>query len=331
MRVIIAAGGTGGHIYPALSLANELTNQGYIVKFISSNNQVAHEILDETNLDVTFMDLKGFSRQKSFKAIIDNFKTLYKLSKVMVKTNKIIKEFKPDCCIGFGSYITYPVIKLAKKKGIKTIIHEQNSYPGLVNRKLANQVDYVAYTYKASLEYFNQVDKDKLIYTSNPRISGLKPHPKGEGILILGGSLGADFLNNLAFELADLTDEKITLVSGSRNKLTSNKANLEIIEFIPNMLEVIANARVVITRAGATTLLECCALGKNTIAIPSPNVVCDHQTKNAMELSQMGLIRYISENNANSEAVYKLVEEEVNLAKFNNIDANNAIIKLIND
>lgn len=332
MKIMIAAGGTGGHIFPAISLANYLLSHGDEVLFISSDNNIAHEILDDLALNTKFYPMQGLSRDKSFAGLKKNLQAVNLLNKAKKQISKDFKSFNPDVCIGFGSYITYPVIKLAKANKIPTIIHEQNSYPGLVNRMLATDVDYVCYTYQTSLEYFkdSKTNPNKYIYTSNPRISEITPHQGGDYILVLGGSLGAEKLNEIAQELSLKTDELIILVSGSRYNVKS-RDNLIVKSYIPDLLNVMKQAKVIITRGGATTLLECCALEKKTIVIPSPNVVCNHQMLNAQELASNGYLEYVSEEDASVDQIYKMINDDFQPQAFVNINANEKIYNLIKE
>lgn len=331
MRIVLAAGGTGGHIYPAISLGLFLQNQGYDVLLISSDNAISHEILDDINLPKQFYTLHGLSRDKSVKGMMSNVKTAKELVIVSRKVKKLLKEFNPQVCIGFGSYITYPVISEAHKLGIKTIIHEQNSYPGFVNRKLSKVVDYVCYSYHASLEFFDQTNPDKYVYTQNPRISEISPHPGGKYILVLGGSLGAECLNNLAQAIAPNVNQPVLLVSGSRYHIDTPVDNLIVKPYIADLLSVMQEASIVITRGGATTLLECCSMEKNTIVIPSPNVVANHQMLNAKELQDLGYLRLISENDVDPQKLLTLINTPFTPQPFKRIDANQKILGLIKE
>lgn len=331
MKIMLAAGGTGGHIYPALSLAKYLENDNHEVMLISSNNDISHEILDNQSINIKFFNLHGISREKSLNGIKQNFKTLNELRKVNRQVKELIKEFKPQVCIGFGSYISYPVIHQALKAKIPTMIHEQNSYPGLVNRHLANKVDYVLYAYQACTKFFKNVDSNKLIYVQNPRISELIPHHRSDYILFIGGSLGASRINELAVDVAPKLDIPVLLVSGSRFHVEQQVSNLTIKPYINNLLDVIKNAKVVITRGGATTLLECCSLEKNTIVIPSPNVTADHQTLNAKELADAGHLRYIPESEVDGDKLIAMINEEFKMKPFKKLDSNKIITDLIKE
>ena len=329
MKIVITAGGSGGHIYPALELAKELKDQHDIL-FISCDKKISHKILDEQDFEVINYKLNGFYREKSIKAIMKNIATVFRLIKVYILTFFKLMKFKPDSTIGFGSYITYPVIKIAKLFNSKTFIHEQNSYPGLVNRKLAKSVDNIFYCYEKSLDYFED-NIDKCIYSSNPRIQNITPmKTNGEYILILGGSLGAEKMSEAAVELAKKTNLQIKVVTGiNYNKIENKLSNLEIIDYLEDSIEIMNGAKIIITRGGATTLLELVALNKNIIVIPSPNVTANHQYENALELSNKNLVRILEEKFFTIELLEKLINEPFIPGKLEIIRANEIIIKTI--
>ncbi len=332
MKIVLAAGGTGGHIYPALSLAHYLINQGCDVLFISSDNEVAHNILDHSNLKVLYYQLQGISRDLSIKGIKKNFKTLHLLAKCNHAISQVLDQYQPDIIMGFGSYISFIPLKYGIKHHIKTLIHEQNSYPGLVNRYLANKVDAICYTYENSLMYFKIKNPQKLLYTANPRLNEIdKTNLSKDFILVLGGSLGASKLIEIGEQLALHTQEKIVLVTGKRYHSNVKRNNLIIKDYLDDAISYLKKAKVIITRGGATTLLECCYLGKNTIVIPSPNVVKDHQTLNAKELAKNGYLRYISEDKANINTIIKLINTPFKPIPFKDINPNAIIYQKIKE
>lgn len=333
MRIMIAAGGTGGHIFPAIALTNALLNANHEVLFITSNNAIAHEILDPYSFDKRFYDLQGLSRKKNFKGLRHNMIAAYKLNVVNRKLKKEFDKFQPEICIGFGSYVSYPAIQIANKRNITTIIHEQNSYPGLVNRMVCKNVDYVCYTYKHSLNYFPDYKSNpqKYVYTSNPRIDGIKPHPDGDFILFLGGSQGAKQMNELAIEMSKITSEMVVLISGTRFPITYTAKNFVSKKFVPDLLNLMRQARYIITRGGATTLIECSALHKKTIAIPSPNVVANHQYFNAKELADQGYVQILEEQDATVENLAKLIDNDFVYKPFPEINSNQRILDLIEE
>ncbi len=316
MKYIISAGGTGGHIYPALHLAQKLIEDGDEVIFIASNRNVDHQILDHIkDIDIRFYQMDGLSRSLNVKSIYKNIKNIFYTLNVLAKSNKLLKNFKPDYVIGFGGFVTYPILDLAVRKKIKTAIHEQNSYPGLVNRKLASKVDCVFYTFDSSIKYFENAKK--LVFSSNPRGDVAQSydleHNKENNILLVGGSLGAESINNLGFELAKNSDFNVTLICGERfyeeNIQNEIPSNLTLLAYSDSLIEMFNKNELVIARAGATTLVELVYSSTLCIAIPSPNVVANHQEINAREYQKLGLIDVVLESEINTGFVISKIRE----------------------
>lgn len=346
MKYIITGGGTGGHLYPGIQIATELKSRGHEVLFIASKNGIDQSIFDKTEIDfpVQYWDLRGFVRSFSPKAVIKNIQNGVKVIKNTRRAQKLIKEFQPDFVIGMGGYISYPVLKAANKIGVKTAIHEQNSYPGVTNRQLAKIVDYVFYTYEKALYYFD-LSSTEAIYTSNPRIDEARKFKTSEqdknNILFLGGSLGAEKMNEAALSYAKNNPEKkIDLVCGERyaKELESiSYENLKIHSYLPDQLAWMNKAELVVTRAGATTLLEAVALGKLTLAIPSPNVVANHQYENANTFKEKGYIELLEEKDLTAESLTKMIdklygdkEKYVTKQKeFNNVKSLETILNIV--
>ncbi len=323
---LITAGGTGGHINPGVLIAKELVSNGNEVIFVFSQRAVDHIILDnEDTFTSKFFKMSGFEREITIVSIFKNIRNIWRTMIVFIQIIYLFLKFKPDYVIGMGGFISYPVIKIAKLFKVKVVIHEQNSYPGVVNRKLCSQVDKVFYTYQASTKYFTKAKK--LVYTGNPRgeLAKTKRNSnKNNEVLFIGGSLGAEAINKIAVEYAIETKQKTTLICGQRyiNKLTERSSNLNLIEYADDLVERIAMAQIVVTRGGATTLLECINALALTIVIPSPNVVGDHQTKNAQELEKLGLLKIIEEDNLNlvmlkSKINEVLLEQDILISKMN--------------
>jgi UDP-N-acetylglucosamine--N-acetylmuramyl-(pentapeptide) pyrophosphoryl-undecaprenol N-acetylglucosamine transferase len=249
-------------------------------------------------------------------------------------------KFRPDAVIGMGGFITYPVLKYANILKIKTYIHEQNSYPGLVNRKLAQGVTKVFYTYESCLTYFKG-NKDNFVYTSNPRIEEAKKYlnsTKKDYILFMGGSLGAQKINDIAIEYANVNKKHIKLVVGDRfYDEYQNYSNqyIEIINYLDNPLLMMSEAQIIVTRAGATTLLECVAMNARILAIPSPNVVEDHQSINANEIQKFGIISILSESDLSLKLfesnIQELSTKEILGNRLVDINAVDLIIKNIKE
>ncbi|MGL5020593.1 MAG: UDP-N-acetylglucosamine--N-acetylmuramyl-(pentapeptide) pyrophosphoryl-undecaprenol N-acetylglucosamine transferase, partial [Mycoplasmatales bacterium] len=320
MKYIISAGGTGGHIYPGIIIADELVKEGHEVIFIASKRKIDRQILKDMNFKVKHYNMGGFERSFSVKSIFKNILNLFLLFFVSIKLVFLYIIFRPKVVIGMGGYISYPVLKIAKIFRKKTCIHEQNSYPGLVNRKLASKVDKVFYTYETSLDYFNPKSKgDKYVYTSNPRIEIAKLYRgrlKKDYVLFMGGSLGAEAINDLAIEFSKKTNTKVIIVVGSRyfEKYIKYSSDLiTIINYLEEPLLYISEANVIVTRGGATTLIECVALDSKIVAIPSPNVVANHQTLNAKELEKFAIIRVLKESEINIEVLVNSIDYLMNV------------------
>lgn len=300
MKYIITAGGTGGHIYPALTIAKAL--KGDEVLFIASKKDLDKSILSKVDFKITikYWHLSGFLRKLTPKNIILNIINVFKLLICIVRSIVLIIKFKPDAVIGFGGYISFPIVFIASIFNIKTIIHEQNSYPGVVNRQLGKRVDKVCITYKASEVYF---DKKKVVYTSNPRIDVVnenndQSHIKYD-VMSIGGSLGAEVINENILEYAkNNSNKQVKLITGERyykEYEDIDLKNLKIKEYSEDIFTDIRQSDVIITRGGATTLLELVAMEKLIIVIPSINVVADHQTTNAEAFESKNMLKIIPE------------------------------------
>ena len=305
LRVIISGGGTGGHIFPAVSIANaikELRPDAKIL-FVGAEGRMEMQRVPDAGYDIIGLPIAGFDRKHLWK----NVAVLIKLARSQWKARQIIKQFKPQVAVGVGGYASGPTLKTAGMMGIPTLIQEQNSYAGVTNKLLAQKATKICVAYDGMEKFF---PANKIIITGNPvrqnltqstlskeealRLFNLMPDKKT--ILIVGGSLGARTINNTL--MAGLSvikanqniqfiwqtgkiyyDQMINAV-----KAEEPLKNLHVTDFIKNMDAAYAAADLVISRAGAGSISEFCLLGKPTILIPSPNVAEDHQTKNALAL-----------------------------------------------
>ncbi|OLO40798.1 undecaprenyldiphospho-muramoylpentapeptide beta-N-acetylglucosaminyltransferase [Alkalihalophilus pseudofirmus] len=306
MRVIVSGGGTGGHIYPALSLIQEIKKQyaDAEVLYIGTENGLESELVTRENIPFQTIKITGFRRKLSF----ENVKTIYRFLKGTNDSKKMIKQFKPDVVVGTGGYVCGPVVYAASQLNIPTAIHEQNSVPGLTNKFLSRYVDKIVLSFPESKKLFPE---KKTVYLGNPRASevistdanrgresvGLKEGKKS--ILIVGGSRGAKPINDAFLEvLPEMKnfDYQFLYVTGQVHyekvmeavRAKGNPDNVIIKPFIHNMPEVLAGVDLIVARAGATTLAEITALGLPSILIPSPYVTNNHQEKNARSLSVKG-------------------------------------------
>lgn len=303
LKVIISGGGTGGHIFPAISIANELKDRypQTEILFVGALGKMEMERVPAAGYQIMGLPVMGFPRKPSLKSLV----FFWKLFKSMRLARKIIKEFNPDVAIGVGGFASGPVLKAAVQKGVPAIIQEQNSYAGVTNKLLSAKVKKVCVAYPNMERYF---DKQKIVLTGNPIRKNLveaivnkqeayahfKLDEAKPVVLIVGGSLGARTLNESVLanlELIRKAESQVIWQTGSYyysemiSRLGDEKPeNLFPMEFVSRMDYAYAVADVVISRAGAGTISELCLLAKPSILVPSPNVAEDHQTKNALAL-----------------------------------------------
>ena len=326
MRVIISAGGTGGHIYPALAIVNCIKEKEPNSEFlyVGTHNRMEKDIVPKTGIPFVGIEMYGFNR----KNLLKNFKTIKCLYKSKKQLKNIIKEFNPDIVIGVGGYITYPVITTAHKLGYKTFIHEQNSVAGKANLMMADSVDLIGVSLKSSM---NEFPTKKVIFTGNPcGENALKAKKidkttlgftKGKKLVVfVMGSLGAENVHKFMKENINKFSSKnyeVLYITGKNNyediKSIKHPSNVKLLPYLDNLAGLFKDTDILITRAGASTLSEIIALKIPSILIPSPFVPNNHQFKNAMDL-------------VNNKAA--LLVEEKNLT-FDNIDTN--INKLLSD
>ena len=323
MRVVISAGGTGGHIYPALAIINKIKEKEPSSEFlyIGTHNRMEKDVVPKYNIPFKSIEIYGFNR----KNLLKNFKTIKCLISAKGKCKKMIKEFKPDIVIGVGGYVTAPVIMAAHSLGIKTFIHEQNSISGKANLALSKIVDLIGVSFKSSMKEF---PKDKTIFTGNPcsedavkkeamdkKELGLSKNKKL--VLFVMGSLGSSKVNEFLVKTMGLFENKdyeILYVTGKNDyeEIIKNKfpSNVKVVPYIENMTRIMKNTDLIVTRSGASTLSEIIALNLPSILIPSPYVPNNHQYVNAMDLVNEKSAVLIEEKNLDSK---KLVKEIDNL------------------
>lgn len=299
-RFIISGGGTGGHIYPAVAIANELKSRFPEAEFlfVGAKDKMEMQKVPQAGYAIKGLWISGIQR----KLTLDNAMFPFKLLSSMWNSFRIIKSFKPDVVIGTGGFASGAVLKVASMLGIPTVIQEQNSYPGITNKLLAKKANKICVAYENLERFF---PKDKMILTGNPVRQDLINEPsKSEAIayfkldankktlLVLGGSLGARRINQLIEKELDFLLSQNIQIIWQCGKLYLNdyskyneKDNVQVVAFIDRMDLVYAAADVVISRSGASSVSELCIVGKPTIFIPSPNVAEDHQTKNAKAIS----------------------------------------------
>lgn len=329
-RIIISGGGTGGHIFPAVSIANALKkiDPGTEILFVGAEGRMEMEKVPAAGYKIVGLPVRGFVRSLS----PQNLVVLWKLAKSLLRARRILKEFGPDVVVGVGGYASGPVLRQAGSMGIPTLIQEQNSYAGVTNKLLAKKAGKICVAYEGMEKYF---PADKIVKTGNPvrqsfenlgalrnealNYFGLKSDKPV--VLILGGSLGAGTINNsLSGDLAkmDASGCQWLWQTGKfyfekTNALVSagSHPDIKVLGFIDRMDYAFAVADVIISRAGAGTISELCLVGKPVILVPSPNVAEDHQTKNALALSTRNAAMFVRD----ADAVNTLVDNAINLVR----------------
>ena len=325
MRVIITAGGTGGHIYPALAILNKIKDEEDNSEFlyIGTHNRMEKDLIPSLGIPYKEIEITGFYR----KITLDNFKTVKRFFDARKKCLSIIDDFKPDVVIGAGGYVTAPVIWAAHKLGYKTFIHEQNSVVGLSNKYLSKYVDKVGVSFESTLKMFPQ---NKVVLTGNPcsekAILTKKAKKSDFGlsddkklVLIVMGSLGSVTVNEKMVEFMygfRSKDYEILFVTGNsyyeKLKMQRFPQNVKVVPFIENLPSIMKCTDLMVSRAGASTMSEIMALGIPTIFIPSPYVTNNHQYKNAMDLVSKDAAFILEENDLEKGTFIHMVDEILN-------------------
>lgn len=347
-RVVISGGGTGGHIFPAIAIANELKkrNPQVSILFVGAQGKMEMERVPQAGYEITGLPIVGFKRKLSF----SNFLLPFKLLKSLLKARSVLKKFDPELVIGVGGYASGPTLKMAQLLGMPTVIQEQNSFPGKTNILLSKKAKLICTAYSGLEQFFS---KSKIRLTGNPvraelshssltREEALKVFDlevSRKTILVIGGSLGARTLNDAlsgAIEAISKNNIQVIWQCGKGYYQALLNANLDLpkhiklLPFISRMDAAYAGADVVVSRAGALSVSELCLIGKATILVPSPNVAEDHQTKNAMALvannaallvkdrdAVKSLVQTIFDLVTDKEQIKKLSENIKKLAKPN--------------
>ena len=328
LRIIISGGGTGGHIFPAVSIANaikELRPDTEIL-FVGAEGRMEMHRVPAAGYPIKGLPVAGFDRKNLFK----NIPVLIKLFKSQRLARKIVKDFQPHTAVGVGGYASGPTLKVAGSMGIPTLLQEQNSYAGVTNKLLAKQAKKICVAYEGMERFF---DKDKILLTGNPVRQGLLNHsttreeaistfgldPNKRTILILGGSLGARTINQCLIENLDKVKSSGVQFIWQTGKIYIEEAKaavakagelpmLHVTDFISDMATAYCAADLVISRAGAGSISEFCLLQKPVILVPSPNVAEDHQTKNALALVNKNAALYVKDIEAKDLLLDKAIE-----------------------
>ena len=331
LRIIISGGGTGGHIFPAVSIANAIKEQrpDTEILFVGAEGRMEMHRVPAAGYPIKGLPIAGFNR----KNLLKNIPVLIKLFKSQQMAKAIIKEFKPHAAVGVGGYASGPTLKVAGNMGIPTLLQEQNSYAGVTNKLLAKQAHKICVAYEGMERFF---EKEKIILTGNPVRQDLLNHtasqadaiksfgldPNKKTILVLGGSLGARTINNCIIQNLDKiknSDVQFIWQTGkiyieeARDSVskTGGLSMIHVTDFISNMGIAYRAADLVISRAGAGSISEFCLLQKPVILVPSPNVAEDHQTKNALALVNKNAALYVKDVDAKD----KLVDEALQAVK----------------
>ncbi len=329
MKAIISGGGTGGHIFPAIAVAQELkrNNKDIEILFVGAEGKMEMEKVPKAGFDIKGLWISGLQRKLTMRNLLFPVKLLSSL----IKANRIVKNFKPDIVISFGGYASGPVAQIANWKGIPLVLQEQNSFPGITNKLLASKAEKICVAYNGMEKYF---EKKKIIFTGNPVRQDISEMDKDinsiarkhfdlvqnkKTVLIFGGSLGARSLNEAVgqnFEkiLGGKDDVQLIWQVGKLyyNDYAipelANHPNVKILPFIDRMDLAYAAADLVVSRAGALTISELSLAAKAVILVPSPNVAEDHQTKNAMNLFDQNAAALIKDIDVKEKIGTKIIE-----------------------
>ncbi len=333
MKVIISGGGSGGHVFPAIAIANELKKQrpDAEILFVGAEGKIEMEKVPKAGYPIKDLWISGFHR----KLTLRNLMFPIKLVSSLFKAYGIIRKFKPDVVIGVGGYASGPTLQVATMRGIPTLIQEQNSFPGVTNRLLAKKVNRICVAYEGLERFF---PKEKIRLTGNPVRQDIMElsNQREEGIeyfgldknkktiFLFGGSLGARTLNDAMAANKDLLEKNQNVqvlwqtgklyIDEFQNSATAQLPNVKILPFVDRMDLAYAMADLMVTRAGALTISELCLVGKPAILIPSPNVSEDHQTMNVKALSTKDAAVLVEDKNAKTmleQALQMLDNEQV--------------------
>ena len=342
LRIIISGGGTGGHIFPAVSIANAIKAQHpeANILFVGAEGRMEMQRVPAAGYPIKGLPVAGFNR----KNLLANIPVLWKLFKSQNMARNIIRDFKPMVAVGVGGYASGPTLKMAQRMGIPTLIQEQNSYAGVTNKLLAKNAKKICVAYDGMEKFF---PADVILKTGNPVRQGLLDskitreeavqsfglNPDKKTILLIGGSLGARTINESILNHLDIVRESgvqfiwqtgkyYSQAIQERLKGESNLDMLHVTDFISNMDAAYAAADLVISRAGAGSISEFCLLQKPVILVPSPNVAEDHQTKNALALVEKEAALYVKDAEAQDTLLALAVKTVADTEKLQTLSKN---------
>lgn len=346
LRIIISGGGTGGHIFPAVSIANAIRTKYPEAKilFVGALGRMEMQRVPAAGYEIVGLPISGFNRKNMLKNVV----VLYRIWKSQQMAKKIIRKFNPMAAVGVGGYASGPMLNQCTKMGIPCLIQEQNSYAGVTNKILSKKVDRICVAYDGMERFF---PADKIVKTGNPvrqalldtkltKAEALKSFGLSEDkktILIVGGSLGARTVNESVLQNLDMIKEsgvQFIWQTGkyynasimAELKQRGTVPSLHVTDFISDMGAAYKAADLVISRAGASSISEFCLIGKPVILVPSPNVAEDHQTKNAMALVNKNAALYVKDADAPAEVVKLALQTVKDGARLKELSEN--ILKL---
>lgn len=344
-RIIIAGGGTGGHIFPAIAIANALKkiDNSIEILFVGARGKMEMEKVPQAGYKIEGLDIMGFNRS----SLIKNIGLPFKLAKSFLQVRSIVKKFKPDAAIGVGGYSSFPVLRYAQAKGIKTFIHESNSFAGRSNIMLGKKATKI-FTGTDGMEKF--FPKEKIIVTGNPvrmaiaeasitQSAGLRFFSLDETkktVLVVGGSLGAKSINEaIAKGLNELLRNNIQVLwqTGKMDAIKWKELkthNVKVNEFIEKMEFAYAAADIVVARSGAMTVAELCVAKKPGLFVPYPFAAEDHQTVNAMRLVNKNAALMVKDSEAGEKLVPMIIELSKNESKQEELKKNISALAITN-
>ena len=342
-RIIVSGGGTGGHIFPALSIADAIRSKHPDAKilFVGADNRMEMQRVPDAGYEIVGLPIAGFDR----KNLLKNIRVLWLILKSQRMAKKIIKKFAPHAVVGVGGYASGPTLKMAASMNIPTLIQEQNSYAGVTNKILAKSAEKICVAYDGMERFF---PKEKIELTGNPvrksliemrtnrneAVKALGLDENKKCVLIVGGSLGARSINEAVIaNIETIRDNKDIQFIWQTGKLyfeemkercatIGKPENLTITDFVSNMAAALGAADLVISRAGAGSISEFALLGKAVILVPSPNVSEDHQTKNAMALVEKDAAIHIPDTKAKEEMIKTAVETVLDAQRIATLEKN---------